>query len=324
MSTGYNETKPQAAYNSTNNEYLIVAEYDSNGAGLYQTRAQRVSAGGSIIGGPIDIFATANSQNSPCIAYNSTNNQYLVGIETDYTGDGKLDFLRMVLNGSGEVLSGQYNYLGGYHFKKIKLAYNTQQNEYLSVFELTDNASISYIYGYRLDSGGVLVSGTDLIPIVIASYKSTLPDVVHNPDRDEYAVCLQYDSDGAGGAYGVYIRKVSRDGTAGAYEYYSSSENSLLWPALAYFDSQNEYILTLTHLTGGGEYGIYGYRIEAGDLDLVSSSTINIATENSKIERKSSIAGNAESKEFLVGYEYDNGSDWDVKAQRVGNITQKP
>ena len=136
MSTGYSESKPQAAYNSTNNEYLIVAEYDSIGAGLYQTRVQRVSAGGSIIGGPIDIFATANSQNSPCIAYNSTNNQYLVGIETDYTGDGKSDLLRMVLNGSGEVLSGQYNYLSGYHFKKIKLAYNTQQNEYLSVFEL--------------------------------------------------------------------------------------------------------------------------------------------------------------------------------------------
>ncbi|UCD80392.1 MAG: cadherin-like domain-containing protein [Desulfobacterales bacterium] len=322
MASGYHEQNPQLAYNDAENDYLVVAEYDSNGAGHYQIIGQRVSAGGTTIGGPINILGTTTSQYLPCIAYNPLDNQYLVGFENDITGEGYRDFVRMVVNASGSVLAGQYNSLNGYHFAKPKLAYNTLQNEQLSVFELTDGSSFSYIYALRLDSNGVLVPGTDLIPIAATSFKSTYPDVVHNPDRDEYGVTWQYDSDGTANAYGVYVRKVSSAGTAGSYQYYSSAGNSLLWPAISYFDFQDEYLLSFSLLISGSEMDVMGQRLAASDLSLLTTHLIGIARESSKIEQKSRLVFNDYNNEFFVGYEYHNGSDWDVRAHRIGNYAK--
>ena len=126
MASANHEQNPQLAYNDTANEYLVVAEYDSNGAGHYQIRAQRVSAAGTPIGGPIDILGTTTSQYFPCIAYNPAANQYLVGFENDITGEGYRDFVRMVVNASGSLCYPERHYrFDGYHFTKPKLAYNT-------------------------------------------------------------------------------------------------------------------------------------------------------------------------------------------------------
>ncbi|CAB1057475.1 Fibronectin type III domain protein [Olavius sp. associated proteobacterium Delta 1] len=322
MASANHEKNPQLAYNETANEFLVAAEYDSNGAGQYQIRAQRVSAAGGLTGGLISYLSTTTSQFFPSIAYNSTNDQYLLGYENDYTGNGLADFLRLVLNGTGAVLSGQYDSVNGFHMRKPKIAFNELRNEYLAVFEITDDAATSYIYALRLDANGLKAAGTGLIAVVATTAKSTFPEVVHNPDRDEYAVALQYDSGATGNAYGIYVRKVSWDGVAGSFQYYSSAGNSLLWPALSYFDFQDEYMLSFTLLISGSEYDVMAQRISANDLSLLTTQLIGIARESSTAEQKSRLVLNDFSNEFFIGYEYDNGSDWDIRVHRVGNYTQ--
>ena len=98
--------------------------------------------------------------------------------------------------------------------------------------------------------------------------------------------------------------------------------NSLLWPAIAYFDFQDEYLLSFSLLKAGSEYDVMGQRIAAGDLNLLTTQLIGIARESSKIEQKSRLVFNDFNNEFFVGYEYNNGSDWDVRAHRVGNYTR--
>jgi len=77
--------KPSVAYNSVDNEYMVVWSDHRNGLSgdIY---GQRVTASGSTTGPSIAIWVKEASQSEPAIAYNRNDNQYLAVWKTAETG----------------------------------------------------------------------------------------------------------------------------------------------------------------------------------------------------------------------------------------------
>ena len=161
--TAYDAQRPALAYNSLNNEYLVVWQGEDNTGSLvleeFEVFGQRVSASGTEVGlndfrlsdmGPdgdpnYDIF-------EPEVAYNSADNEYLVVWQGhDNTGSlvryefeifGQLVDAATGAEIGGDIrlsdmgLDGNLNY-GAALFHEV--AYNSTNNEYLVVWDGDDN-----------------------------------------------------------------------------------------------------------------------------------------------------------------------------------------
>src|SRR5207247_9552418 len=84
---------PSVAYNSANNEYLIVwFDLRNQATTDDDVFGQRVSADGSLLGGNIPIAIEIGSQFNPFVSYNSIDNNYLVAWESQFGRPGSPDF----------------------------------------------------------------------------------------------------------------------------------------------------------------------------------------------------------------------------------------
>jgi hypothetical protein len=150
---------PDVAYNSQDNEYLVVFEWpDASGNGR-DIESIRVDANGQVAllhnGVAID---PAYTDTHPAVAYNPTNNTYLVAWErsSPATTNGK-DIARVILNASGAVSGTEYivvNWEGDQEFPDV--AYSAVYDRYLVVWEdhypgLVDGPDI---YGASFDGSG--------------------------------------------------------------------------------------------------------------------------------------------------------------------------
>jgi hypothetical protein len=156
------QTGPAVAYDSANNEYLVVW-YDYRSGNEYDIYGQRVSSGGVLAGSNFPISIASGSQFRPDVGYNSTNDEYLV-----IWGDGR--------NGGSEDIYGQRVSSGGALVGSeipISTAPNSQENpaviynstnsEYLIAWEDGRNFTDWDIYGQRISGNGSLVGSDFLI-----------------------------------------------------------------------------------------------------------------------------------------------------------------
>ena len=96
------EVYPTVAYNSQRQEYLVVWYNDRPGCD--DIRAQRVSSGGALVGGPFYIAAGCPAdRHYPDVAYNSAHDQYMVVWEQYEAANGYSIKARRV-SGTGQIL----------------------------------------------------------------------------------------------------------------------------------------------------------------------------------------------------------------------------
>ena len=147
---------PSVAYNSANNEYLIVwfdlRNQPTTGNDVF---GQRLSANGTLLGGNIPIATEVGAQFGAFVAYNSIDNNYLVAWKSQFDGPGSPDFNdafgRLVSNG-GIPLGGAFHISEA--GDEISSAYNSTNNEYL----VTGRAA-----GQIVSNGGLLVGSEIMI-----------------------------------------------------------------------------------------------------------------------------------------------------------------
>ncbi|MFA7060099.1 MAG: hypothetical protein WC156_04700, partial [Pedobacter sp.] len=324
LSGAKNESNPRVAYNSTNNEYLVVAQYDTNGSGLYQIMGQRVAAGGTLAGSVITVYGTSKAQYSPDVAYNSTNNTYLVAFDTLYNADTLEDVVTAVLSNLGVRTNYTVHTYSTLHFTRPRLAYNSTNNQYLMVFKSIDSYGYTYINGYQLTSIGAEVNTAGIWIDNFSNYNDANPNVAYNGTNNEYAVIWEEDDSASGdrSLLSTVMRTVGADGTlAGFYQREYSDTITLTSPTISHDTLRNEYFVVLaTRDTSSGEYDkLRGLRLDSSFGFLTAAAT-NISIETANIQRKGAEVFNLARSEFMVAYEYLTSVDNDVRGQRIGNV----
>jgi hypothetical protein len=309
--TEYEALSPDVAYNSANHEYLVVWQGDHVGTGAdYDIFIQRIDATTGLEIGTNDVRISSMGPDGttqygafqPAVAYNSTNNEFLVawvgddnvaGVDNDYD-----IFIQRIDAETGSQLDPNDHRISSmgpsnnplYGANPPAVAYNSVNNEYLVVWSgddgtppLVDNEQEIYIQ--RIDAATGAEVGTDdqrissMGPDGDSGYDARQPAVAYNSVNNEYLVVWEGDDDTlplVNEDHEIYVQRI--DAATGS-EVGSDDERvssmgaagdplyDAYFPTVTYNSTRNEYLVGWIgddDATGvDGEYDIFVQRIDA-------------------------------------------------------------
>jgi len=308
---------PAVAYNSTEDEYLVVWSGDDGTGGLvdeeYEIFGQRVSAAtGAEIGADFRLSDMGPDGDAnydagvPAVAYNSAGNEYLVVWNgDDDTGplvDEELEIFGQRVAATGAEIGANDFRLsdmgpGGdasYDARHPAVAYNSTDDEYLVVWEGDDDTGLLVdeeleIFGQLVDAATGAEIGSDfrlsdMGPDGDANYDASSPAVAYNSAEDEYLVVWYGDDDTGAlvdGEFEVFGQRVSVTGAEiGANDFRLSDMGpdghayyDAFSPAVAYNSAGNEYLVVWESDDDTGalaieEHEIFGQRVSATGAEI--------------------------------------------------------
>ena len=281
----YDALTPDAAYNPTQDEYLVVWSGDDNSGLLeddeFEIFGQRVDgATGANIGEPIRVSDMGPDGDpdydalNPAVAYNATQDEYLVVWEgDDDTGslvNNEFEIFGRRVTGTGLVI-GEDQRLSDMGANSGTLdsasnpavAYNPTQDEYLVVWQGDDYTNMIFdveyeIYGQLVASNGTQIFGdfrlSDMGPDGDPDYDAHDPAVTYNSTEGEYLVVWSGDDNSGSledNEFEIFVQRVEgADGDLIGGDLRLSdmgppgdTDYGAFTPALAYNPTQNEYLV---------------------------------------------------------------------------------
>jgi hypothetical protein len=229
--------RPNGAYNSTNNQYLVVWSADHYADGDFEIFGRRVNAStGALIGFMVRVSVMglgvdrSYDATDPAVAYNSSRNEYLVVWEGDDYFDDASEIWGQRLNAAtgGEVGMNDFFVTNvgpgpnaNYDAYNPAVAYDPYNNEYLVVWQDDEMGAGEFeIWGRRLNASAWLIGFdtrlSDMGPDGNASYDAQTPAVAYSSaSNNQYRVVWSGDNSTDGefeiwaqrftGAYKVYL-----------------------------------------------------------------------------------------------------------------------
>jgi uncharacterized protein YheU (UPF0270 family) len=284
--TDNDQTAPAVTYNSQTNQFLVVWQEQDPDAGTgLDIFGRLVNADGSLSTAEFTISNAADDQTVPEVAYNSNpaNNQFLVVWQTFQAGtlsdiSGRLVDANGTLSGTSEItISNATN-----NQTAPAVAYNSQNNQFLVVWQTFQAGTLSDISGRLVDANGTL-SGTSEITISNATNNQTAPAVGHNATANQFLVVWEDLS--AGGPFSdVFAQRVAADGnlSGGNFEIRSTDPSSdRVAPQLSFNVNANEFVVVWQDAQGGATTDIVG-QVTAGGGTATPPSVVVTAPNGSQ------------------------------------------
>jgi uncharacterized repeat protein (TIGR01451 family) len=323
---------PDAAWNSTDNEYLAAwadnRNSTSTGSDIY---AQRVSSQGELLDGqgnpgadPAVNFAVSRATNDqvyPVLAYDSDLNRYLAAWQDLRHGDQ--DIFAQLVSGRGELLNraGDPGADPAVNFP-ISVAPDSQelpalthgQDKYSAVWQDSRNYSFveEDIYGQRISNHGELL-GTGF-PLVSTPISQTYPTAAYD-GHQSYLVVWQDARNSTGTAYDIYGQMVDITGTLpGINLSICTAARDQYFPAVA-SDAEDEFLVTWQD-SRHGDWDIYGQRVS--NEGALSGDNFEISTAPSDQCFPALAYNSAEDNYLIVWQDHRNGS-WDIYGRCVSS-----
>ena len=254
---------------------------------------------------------------NPAIAYNFTNQEYLVVWQGDDVYDDRVEIFGQRLDATtGAEIGGDFRISdmgandtdASFGANDPAVAYSSTQNEYLVVWRGDDTTNNEFeIYGQRLDATNGTEIGTNDFRISDmgdtdgdTNYSASVPAVAYNSTDNEFLVVWQGDDNipGTGDSeifcqridatdgseLGTNDFRISDMGTADGATFDASD------PAVTYNRANNEYLVVWagdddTGALVDGEFEIYGQRLDATDGSEQGTNDFrisNIGTDGSR------------------------------------------
>ena len=314
---------------------LVTAVSAVDGPDPLPSRAPQAGGGLSASGGDFLVSTVSENHLAPVVAYNATDDEYLVVWMFDTTGDD--DLYGQIYSAQG-VATGENFVIATSDYDKASpaVAHNSTANEYLVVWtdfrHYDSTTGNTDIHGQRLDADGNLLNnpgtpedetdpGVDF-PISSAEAGQRYPAVAYNVADDEYLVVwedVRFNLPVRGDD--VYGQRVDADGSLlgtdptvnfciACYDY----DQSL--PQVAYNVADDEYLVVWEYWSAG-QSDVYG-RVVAGDGSLPGSQiSISAILED---QRLPAVAWSSARDEYFVvwnDYRDRNDTGSDIYGQRL-------
>ncbi len=178
---------PQVAYDAANQRFLVVWE-DLRSAD-YDIYGQLVNTNGSLYNGNFIISDAANFQMIPTLAYDNSNQRFLV-VWADTRGSSDYDIYGQLVNTNG-TLSGNNFVISDEDFDQLRpsVAFDSVNQRFIAVWEDSRSDETYDIYGQYVNANGTL-SGANLA-ISEASYDQLTPVVAYNFNYANFLVAYE-------------------------------------------------------------------------------------------------------------------------------------
>jgi hypothetical protein len=191
------------------------------------------------------------------------------------------------------------------------LTYNSGfMRTYAAVWQRNTTGSNTYIYARLVDWNGQLNGN----PVRVSPFFGTNvdPDIVYNPDNDQYLVVY------ARTTTGIYGRVLNNTlSTVGSEIIIAEGAGSYASPAVAYSTGSGSYLVTWT-LSGGGVQGIQARAVT--NTGTVVPTLLDVSGLNTRAPAFSDVAWSAPLNRFLVVWQMiaPLRTDMNVYGQVVG------
>ncbi|MAT43637.1 MAG: hypothetical protein CL609_14970 [Anaerolineaceae bacterium] len=178
---------PAVAYNNNHDEYLIVW-HNTWPDGRRDIYARRVDANGDLLSW-FSVATGIKSKFQPAVAYNSTNDEYLVVWMFDVNGDGSAyEIWGRTIGWNGAYLNPEFQIITwpNRSFWTPRVAWNSLQNEYMVIWNAMDTTTSLPVdvSSMLLDANGDVITGR----ILTTSSYPQQADIIYNPVTNEYFV----------------------------------------------------------------------------------------------------------------------------------------
>lgn len=358
--------QPAVAYNSIDNQYLIVWSGDDFTNDEMEIFGQLINAATGAPVGPDDFRIsnvgiegnTATGGFTPAVAYNSTNNEYLV-VWSEDNSNGNFEIAGQRISATGdEIGSNDFGIsvtgpLGNFQFAASNpdVAYNSADNEYLVVWEADDAGVLNEfeIFGQRLNAATGSAVGvndfriSDMGPNGNAAFDAYDPAVAYNSTNNEYVVVWSGDDNTAPlveEEFEIFRQRLSVTGVElGANDFRisdmgpnGSTNFEALRPDVVHNSTNNEYLVVWKgDDVTNSEYDIFGQRL--------NGTAANIGTNDFRISDmgpdanpffdadRLSVTYSAAANEYFVVWNGDDNTaplfdnEFEVFGQRLSGAT---
>lgn len=331
---------PDIAYNATDNQYLVVYAADTI-AGKDEIHAWIIDANGSRVGNEIKISSSGNPLNTTldavdaAVAWNATNNEYMVVWEADTDVPPQVGNEQEVygqrLSNTGVKLGSQFKISqqgpdgnGSYDAVDPDISWNSINNSYMVVWAGDTIVSEDEIWGRRLDSAGNPVSAilrlTNQGVNGATNTDAFAPTIAFNDSDNEFM--LAWSGDTIAGKDEIYAQildgnnanrignpiKISSSGIPGNISYDAFS------PDIVYNPDENHFLIVWSgdDTTGGlveGENEIFGQLMDASGIKLGGNFVVSNCGplgSNGFDAFDPKVAYSPSCQEYLVTFECDS------------------
>lgn len=285
-----------------------------------------LSVQGSPIGSWFAISELSGDQQNASIAYNSQRQEYLVVWWRRYDLTNDFDVWGQRVSSNGALVGAPIliAYGAGAERRYPAVAYNSQHDEYLVVWEEKD-ASSSSVRGRRVSATGWLPGGVfTVVSGAVADVYCGLPAVAYASTADRYLVVYFYSNVAGWLQYGMAARAFTSDGSPDGSAFdvrpYRGGD-SFLGPRLAYNRARNEFLVVWSEYFGPS-YDILGRRVKmaggAGVLGDIFKISLNTDSAEDIFPDVAALPFPAGIGQYLVVWEsHITSSNGDIYAQPV-------
>ena len=300
---------PDIAFHDKNQEYLVVWEYVGTETD-HDIYGRRLNSGGDVVGAEIPISFQENKEEAPAVAANSTNGEYMV-VWSQQIGSDEFGWsqIRGVRLNTAAIPTGGLITIGLNVNDQLEpaLAYDSQQNRYLAVWQEQNSQGDFDIMGQLIAGNGDLIGSA--IEISGEAADQIAPRVAYNRDARQYLVVWEDHSRDAEGAWDVRGQRVSESGAlvgarlpiAETYLYHR------LNPDVTYKSEAGEYVVVWENEFQASDHDIFQRRIRS-DGSFADSAR---AVSNSERFEAHPVIASDNAASFIIAWEQDH-SDQDT------------
>ncbi|HEY73371.1 MAG: hypothetical protein B6I34_09635 [Anaerolineaceae bacterium 4572_32.1] len=309
----YDALNPAVAYNSQDNQYLVVWSGSDDIVGEYEIWGQRVNAAtGAQIGADFQISFMGPADDpdydaeEPDVAYNSQSNEYLVVWSADHYADGEFEIFARRVDADGDLLGSmaRVSVMGpgvdpNYDATDPAVAYNSIDNTYLVVWDGDDDTGALVdgefeIWGRRLNASAEMLAAqfriSDMGPDGDADYDARDPDVAYSGVSGyEYLVVWEGDSNTgllANNEFEIWGQQLEADGDeTGTNDFRISdmgesgdADLDALNPAVAYNSTDYQYLVVWEGDDyTANEFDIFGQRLNGYNCNEMGANDFHLS-----------------------------------------------
>ncbi|MCB0461146.1 MAG: T9SS type A sorting domain-containing protein [Flavobacteriaceae bacterium] len=290
---------PDVTWNSITNQFFVVWEGETTVNGEVEIYGQIVNSDGTLSGGNFRISDTGPEgdtnfdANGPEVAFNATNNEYLVVWESDETINNNIEIYGQRISATGVELGSNDFQIStqlpanddNFDARDPDVAWNSSSNEYLVVWQgETATNEEKEIFAQRLNNNTTLLGSNFKISDMGADgdtgFVALYPKLSYNADDDKYLVVWQ-GSDLVSNQYEVYGQFISSTGTEiGTNDFRITSitdvnsNYDINRPEIVWNDTNNEFLIVYRgETTVDSEFEILGQLVDASG-NLISESFV--------------------------------------------------